>query len=104
MKNLPQLIALCKNALKPPAAPVEEKTTVTHKKFSLSEAHAILCIAQEERKRSGGQLRLGQAIWNVAHDKNPELMNHHRTTDKDFFHFRDPHAALGCFNAYYVEY
>jgi len=104
MKNLPQLINLCRKALMPPASPVEEKTTVTPKKFSLSEAHAILCIAEEERRRSCNQLRLGQAIWNVARDKNPDLMSAHCATDKDFFYFRDPHKALEYFNTYYVEH
>lgn len=103
MKNLVQLMNVCRNALKPPAAPVVETTTVMPKKFSLAEAHAILCIAEEERKRSHNQLRVGQSIWNVAHDKNPELMNYYRGEKKDFFHYRDPQCALDVFREYYVE-
>lgn len=103
MKNLSQLINVCRNALKPPATPVVEKTTVTPKRFSLAEAHAIVCIADEERNRSYNQLRVGQAIWNTAHDKNPELMDFYRGGEKDFFHFRDPQLAIQTFNKYYVE-
>lgn len=104
MKNFNQLINLCKNALKPPAAPVVEKTTVTPRRFTLSEAHKILVVADEERRRSAGALRYGQSIWNAAYDVNPELMTFYNSTDKDFFHFRDDRTALKTFNSYYVEY
>lgn len=104
MKSFAQLFNICKNALKPPATPVVENTTVTPKKFSLAEAHAILCIAEEERRRSYNELRVGQSIWNVAHDKNPELMEYYRGKKVDFFHYRDPQNALDTFRKHYVEF
>lgn len=99
MKHFKQLVNLYKNALNPPVvAEIKEP-----KKFSVAEAYAIIAVAEEERRRSFNALRWGQAVWNVAYDKNPELMDLHRAGSKDFFHVRDPYEAADMFNKYYVE-
>lgn len=99
MKNFSKIIELCRNALRPPATPVVDRI----EKFTDEEAAAIIIIAAEERRRSANQLRVGQSIWNVAHDKRPELMNSLSGTKWDFFHFRDPYLAVEAFTKYYVE-
>lgn len=99
MKNFSKMIELCRNALKPPAAPVVDCI----EKFTDEEAAQVIIIAEEERRRSANQLRVGQSIWNVAHDKRPELMNSLRGGKYDFFHFRDPYLAIEAFTKYYVE-
>lgn len=99
MKHFKQLVHICKNALKSPVK-IETKEP---RKFTVAEAYAIIAIAEEERRRSFNALRWGQAVWNVAYDKNPELMDFYRAGSKDFFHVRDLYKAEEMFNEYYVE-
>lgn len=65
---------------------------MTVEKFNNQEVTDLLAVTTNVFWNNKG-VRFGQALWNAAHDKRPELMGPHTGSESDFFHERDDDKA-----------